>query len=1328
MSEMKKEEPREMNLVPTENVDKRTEFSKTYTVGPGKYQAFTSVIPLHRQNEETGKWEELDAAFKATKEDDQLESVGAQLTVSCGVSGEKPFMVIRDQKDHCLSWGLEGAEAVKPEALKEEIKEEDHVIQAFRQAMANAQGTVRYTEIFPGVDMICRNDSCFKDEFIFKDWEAARPVVFRIETEGMKLSRDEEEGIVLFDTDGKKVYNIPAPTLIDNKGQEGEIHVYLEERGESYRLIYEPDPEFMGSAAYPVVLDPAVQTYSQNLGIKDTYVINNYPNKNYSSSATLQIFNYSVTNQYASAHITSYALVKVTSLPPLGANHYITNATLHFSPAVTDLFLREITGDWSPETVKWTNRPSVSSIVQDYDLADNGKTSFNVTGLIRKWYEGDNKGVQISNEQLGTVAILQSSESSNADNRPYLSVEYASLAGLEDYLTYDTVSAGKAGTGHVSLANGNLIFSHSDTVMNGARMPVSVTHVYNSCDADKNEFFCGYGWRTNFHQTLHKELLNEIIYYVYTDGDGTEHWFKPDENSGNYKDESGLSMELTVGNLTTIRDKGDNVLTFPLITATPTITQPTAKVLVTSIADACGNRITVTADGMKITMLTDGAIIGGDPNTGRKTKFEYENDLLVGIRTPWQEENDNCIRFSYASQRLTGITYEDGNSSSYSYYTQSSLAHRLLTKAVSPEGIRAEFTYENLSVVDGLPHVVRTAKVSDGQANDELVASNTEYQYGTQLCLVTDQLTGNCLRYHFNDNGNCTSVDDGLGYAVYTKYDRNGLNESAPINHPTSVSRVERVVNNLLTNGLFARTSGWTKYGTGTIAQSYYNGEFGVNQKRFEVANGKTLYCRQAVNVTAEQTYTLSGYVRSMGPKAYLRVIAGNATFTSLPVELTGNETETELTRTQITFTVPPNVTSVSCDLVAVGTARGTLAWWDSVQLETGETANHVNLLENSYIRQTGGNPLPTPWECDNTQTSAIARPDSMPSHLIGNAFLITGHRNLSRTIWQDIKMTGTAGSRFTAGGWCAAYGKKPEGSQALCELRVYFTADTVHDDWSDWALGGVAKYNHEEGSWQFACGDIKAPVDFTWVRFAMVYSRQVNAACFSNLFLYKEKYGTDYTYDDQGNQQAASGTTDKEDGSEYNDYNNLTSYKAPGRDVATTYYWGGTEQEQRRHLLQKATSPLGIVSTFSYDAHGNRTESKVSESESSAAKFIKSTAAYTDEGNYVASQTDARGKTVTTVTDPNKGVVTSVTDPMTHVVNTTYDALRRPTKTSTMLNGQEVKTESAYDAAKNRKYGVYPEFGNLYTFFKKYSKKNCKAFYGTNKKMTKHRGIMILL
>ena len=659
MSEMKKEESRGNTLVPTENVDKRTAFSKTYIVGPGKYQAFTSPIPIHKKNAQTEAFEELDAAFKATKEGDQLESAGAQLTVSCGVSGERPFMAIRDQKDHCLSWGLEGAEPVKPEALKEEIKEEDHVIQAFRQAMANSQGTVRYSEIFSGVDMICRNDSRFKDEFIFKARDAIRLIVFRMETKGMKLSRDEEAGFVVFDTDSEKIYNIPAPTLMDNEGREGKVQVSLEETETSYRLIYEPDPEYMENAVYPVVLDPTIQTYSQNQGIEDTYVFNNNANTNFSSYDKLQLYNITINNQYVNTHLTSYALVKVNSLPPLGANHYITDASLHFSPNISGIFLREITGTWSASSVTWATKPSVSSIVQDYGSEDEGRTFFNVTGLVRKWYEGKNKGVQLSNEKSETVAVFDSCESTTTGNRPILSIKYSSLAGLEDYLTYDTISAGKAGTGYVSLANGNLVFTHSDTVMNGSRMPVSVTHVYNSCDADKNDFFCGYGWRTNYHLTLHKELLNDVVYYVYTDEDGTEHWFKPD-GTGKYLDESGLSMELTAGNPTTIRDKVDNVITFPQITATPTATQPTSKVLVTSIADACGNTIIVTATGMKITNLRDGA--------GRDTAFIYDsNGLLYRIMTPWQSSAD-CVRINYSNGALMSFTYEDGNQSGYAYF------------------------------------------------------------------------------------------------------------------------------------------------------------------------------------------------------------------------------------------------------------------------------------------------------------------------------------------------------------------------------------------------------------------------------------------------------------------------------------------------------------------------------------------------------------------------------------------------------------------------------------------------------------------------------------
>ena len=36
----------------------------------------------------------------------------------------------------------------------------------------------------------------------------------------------------------------------------------------------------------------------------------------------------------------------------------------------------------------------------------------------------------------------------------------------------------------------------------------------------------GYGWRSSLHQTLHKVLYNGEVEFVYTDGDGTEHFFK----------------------------------------------------------------------------------------------------------------------------------------------------------------------------------------------------------------------------------------------------------------------------------------------------------------------------------------------------------------------------------------------------------------------------------------------------------------------------------------------------------------------------------------------------------------------------------------------------------------------------------------------------------------------------------------------------------------------------------------------------------------------------------------------------------------------------------
>ena len=250
---MSSNDHRNVKIQPTELPGKRGASSMTLSVGPGKYQAFLSPIPIYRQDAQTGAWEGIDASFYPVKgEEETLESTGAYLTVSCGLSGEKAFVTVRDEAGHVLSWGIEEARAVKPEPEREEIdeklQEEDPALYLFLQAEANAQGTVRYPEIFPGVDLVCHHDSLFKDTFVFSAPEVVRPVVFRLEAEGLALREDGERkgAFTVYGRDGKPVFELPAPFLTDAQGENGAVSVSLEQTEDGTRLVCSPDSGLRG--------------------------------------------------------------------------------------------------------------------------------------------------------------------------------------------------------------------------------------------------------------------------------------------------------------------------------------------------------------------------------------------------------------------------------------------------------------------------------------------------------------------------------------------------------------------------------------------------------------------------------------------------------------------------------------------------------------------------------------------------------------------------------------------------------------------------------------------------------------------------------------------------------------------------------------------------------------------------------------------------------------------------------------------------------------------------------------------------------------------------
>ena len=239
--------------------------------------------------------------------------------------------------------------------------------------------------------------------------------------------------------------------------------------------------------------------------------------------------------------------------------------------------------------------------------------------------------------------------------------------------------------------------------------------------------------------------------------------------------------------------------------------------------------------------------------------------------------------------------------------------------------------------------------------------------------------------------------------------------------------------------------------------------------------------------------------------------------------------------------------------------------------------------------------------------------------------------------------------------------------------------------DKSYWATGGSAVFNAEEGNWQFASAGIVAPNNCTYIRVVLQMNRQMNFADFTGIYLYPESFGTQYIYDKNGNRKTRKMLYGGQEKSEFDDADNLTKHTAAGRTVSSTFSYGDTEAEQKKHLLLKSIAPLGSVGTFSYDNFGNPLTSQVQNADTNPSYFIRGETSYTDDGNYGTEQKDARGKIVRTETDPERGTTTSVTDAKVQKVTYEYDNLRRIVKTSAKTGAEAgiptVHNEYTYDA-----------------------------------------------
>ena len=351
---------------------------------------------------------------------------------------------------------------------------------------------------------------------------------------------------------------------------------------------------------------------------------------------------------------------------------------------------------------------------------------------------------------------------------------------------------------------------------------------------------------------------------------------------------------------------------------------------------------------------------------------------------------------------------------------------------------------------------------------------------------------------------------------------------------------MQRVVRNLLLDPMCEENSSvWEKSSTGTITRDQSTRQFGLVSYRLTIWSSDCVYVRQAVTLTPGKSYTLSGYVRSGGPRGVMRVAyTVNGQEITLDSELGKVWEKTDnmpYERVSVSFTLPENAEPkvycmAYCDMQNGFT--GGNCWFDSMQLEEGLTLNHFNMVQNSDFSVSGTDGKPKAWTVGKNDASYVEvlpldapkdefhAPDCL-KHDNTQKIRLAGRYDRTVTYYQQFRHYGKIGDRFTVGGWCSSFAKKNDPDNYIyCRITVLFTAGNPDKANCYWATGGSAVFNAEEGNWQFASAGIVAPNNCTYIRVVLQMNRQMNFADFTGIYLYPEAFGTQYIYDKNGNRK----------------------------------------------------------------------------------------------------------------------------------------------------------------------------------------------------------------
>lgn len=515
-------------IVLEEDISLREENVKHFKLSNGTVKAVSYANAVHYLDAE-GNWIDIDNSL--TLNGSEYTANNKQEIKFANKSGSNGLLSIKDGEYKIdftpLNTNKVSVEIENPEGNNS--RKFDDV-----KKLNNIVSKATYKGIYEGIDLeyiLVGNN--IKENIIVNKKQEEYTYSFEIKLSKLNATL-ENNMVVLTDSDtGEKVYEIPAPYMVDANGEYSDKVEYTLTKDSKWKYTFtvKADPEWINEEErqLPVKIDPTVTV---NDNIVDTFTMLGARGEEENELGGLEsvIIGNFMGNYYFD--VGGYYRFNSPLVVPKGK--VLLKADLVLSCTYFENLKKEnlyvgvyrASGDWDENSTYSTmnNLYDASVLYDNIQIQSVGTYNWDITSLYELWMKGESnyglcvKAVGIADDAEINIR-LATHENPTEANRPLLEITYEDVFGVEDYYAYAENILGDVGKSYVNLYNGALTYvNHLTSIEVGPNLTYNIDMVYNSIERT---------WRPSFAESIESYNQNGIEKYIWKDADGTIHRFEP---------------------------------------------------------------------------------------------------------------------------------------------------------------------------------------------------------------------------------------------------------------------------------------------------------------------------------------------------------------------------------------------------------------------------------------------------------------------------------------------------------------------------------------------------------------------------------------------------------------------------------------------------------------------------------------------------------------------------------------------------------------------------------------------------------------------------------